>query len=232
MEKQKFCSAVIVAAGQGKRMGTKISKQFLKLGEVEVIIHTLKKFQNCDDIDEIILVTGQEEISNLQQLAEAYKITKAARIVAGGKERQDSVWNGVQAVQAKADVVLVHDGVRPFVTQEDITRTIQTAREMGACVLGVKAKDTVKQCDAAGNIVMTPDRSLLWYIQTPQAFQKEILLQAFQQAREEGFLGTDDAMLVERLGKTVRVIEGSYKNIKITTKEDLAIAEVFLQQGC
>lgn len=231
MQKKCFCSAIIPAAGKGTRMGTPISKQFLKLNSKEIIVYTLEKFEQCEEIDEIIVVTGKETITYIKNLVETYHLNKVSKIVEGGKERQDSVYSGIQNVNKNVNIILVHDGVRPFVNQSDIRKTIEIAEKQGACILGVPTKDTIKICAANQDVVRTPERKTLWSIQTPQTFQKEILMCAYTKAYEDGFVGTDEAMLVERLGIPVKVVEGSYDNIKITTKEDLYVAQAFLERG-
>ena len=226
-----ICTAVIVAAGKGKRMGTEISKQFLPLRGKEILTHTVEKFEAAKHIRDIILVTGQDSLQDVRDMVQEYNWKKVVSVVAGGKERQDSVWNGLQAVSADTEIVLIHDGVRPFVTEEILNDSIETAMEMGGCVAGVPAKDTIKVCNAENIAVATPDRSTLWQIQTPQTFRKELILQAYMQAKEDGFTGTDDASLAEHSGYPVKVIMGSYRNIKITTKEDLLVGEAFLKEG-
>ena len=225
-----ICTAVIVAAGKGKRMGTEISKQFLPLCGKEILAHTVEKFENAKKIRDIVLVTGEDSLQDVKEMTMEYGWKKVAFVVAGGKERQDSVWNGLQAVSEDTEIVLIHDGVRPFVTEEILKDSIETAMEMGGCVAGVPAKDTIKVCNEENIAVATPDRSTLWQIQTPQTFRRELILQAYAQAKEDGFAGTDDASLAEYSGYPVKVIMGSYRNIKITTKEDLIIGEAFLKE--
>ena len=163
-------------------------------------------------------------------MAQEYGWEKIVSIVAGGKERHDSVWNGLQQVAADTEIILIHDGVRPFVTEDILNISIETALEMGGCVAGVPAKDTIKVCDGENIAIATPDRNVLWQIQTPQTFQKERIVKAYEQAKEDGFVGTDDASFAEHCGYPVKVIMGSYRNIKITTKEDLIIGEAFLKE--
>jgi len=151
-------------------------------------------------------------------------------VLEGGKERQNSVANGLAAVGEDTDIVLIHDGVRPFVTEEMIADSIAAAQEYGGAVIGVPAKDTIKVCSADGLAVETPDRSTLWQIQTPQTFQRNLIVNAYEKADKDGFLGTDDASVAEFAGHQVKVVMGSYRNIKITTKEDLVIAEAFLKE--
>lgn len=225
-----ICTAVIVAAGKGKRMGTEISKQFLPLCGKEILAHTVEKFEKAEKIRDIILVTGEDSLQDVQDMTQEYGWKKIRSIVAGGKERQDSVWNGLQEVSVDAEIVLIHDGVRPFVTEDILDISVETALEMGGCVTGVPAKDTIKVCNSENIAVDTPDRSTLWQIQTPQTFRRELIMKAYEQAKEDGFVGTDDASLAEHSGYPVKVIMGSYRNIKITTKEDLLIGEAFLKE--
>lgn len=225
-----ICTAVIVAAGKGKRMGTEISKQFLPLGGKEILAHAVQKFEKAKNIRDIILVTGADSLQDVQEMAQEYGWEKIVSIVAGGKERQDSVWNGLQQVAADTEIILIHDGVRPFVTEDILNISIETALEMGGCVAGVPAKDTIKVCDGENIAIATPDRNALWQIQTPQTFRKERIVKAYEQAKEDGFVGTDDASFAEHCGYPVKVIMGSYRNIKITTKEDLIIGEAFLKE--
>ena len=226
-----ICAAVIVAAGKGKRMGTEISKQFLPLRGKEILAHTVEKFEHAENIRDIVLVTGQDSLQDVQDMAQEYGWQKIISVVAGGKERQDSVWNGLLAVSEDTEIVLIHDGVRPFVTEDILNLSIETAVEMGGCVAGVPAKDTIKVCNSENIAVDTPDRSTLWQIQTPQTFQKERIVKAYKQAKDAGLIGTDDASLAEYSGYPVKVIMGSYRNIKITTQEDLLIGEAFLKEG-
>ena len=226
-----ICAAVIVAAGKGKRMGTEISKQFLPLRGKEILAHTVEKFEHAENIRDIVLVTGQDSLQDVRDMAQEYGWQKIISVVAGGKERQDSVWNGLLAISEDTEIVLIHDGVRPFVTEDILNLSIETAVEMGGCVAGVPAKDTIKVCNSENISVDTPDRSTLWQIQTPQTFQKERIVKAYKQAKDAGFIGTDDASLAEYGGYPVKVIMGSYRNIKITTQEDLLIGEAFLKEG-
>ena len=225
-----ICTAVIVAAGKGRRMGTEISKQFLPLCGKEILAHSVEKFEKADNIRNIVLVTGEDSLQDVRDMAQEYGWKKITSVVAGGKERQDSVWNGLQVVSADTEIVLIHDGVRPFVTEDILNHSIETAVEMGGCVAGVPAKDTIKVCNNENIAIATPARSTLWQVQTPQTFQKELIIQAYQKAKAEGFVGTDDASLAEYSGCSVKVIMGSYRNIKITTKEDLLIGEAFLKE--
>lgn len=223
-------TAVIVAAGKGKRMGTEISKQFLPLCGKEILAHTVEKFEKAACIRDIILVTGGDALQDVRQMVQEYGWKKIISVTEGGKERQDSVFLGLQQVPQDTEIVLIHDGVRPFVTEEILERSIAAAKETGGCVAGVPAKDTIKVCDAEGFAIATPNRSTLRQIQTPQTFRRKEILTAYEKAKADGFLGTDDASVAEHSGFPVRVIMGSYSNIKITTKEDLLIGAAFLKE--
>ncbi|MBD0384646.1 2-C-methyl-D-erythritol 4-phosphate cytidylyltransferase [Paenibacillus sedimenti] len=220
---------VIVAAGKGSRMRTAESKQYLKLGQKPILVHTLQLFQNIHEVDEIILVVGETDMKRCSSYVKDYALTKVTSVQAGGAERQESVKKGLDALQPGTEWVLVHDGVRPFAAVEHVLSCFRKAQESDAAVLAVPVKDTIKIVNEAKQIKSTPDRRSLWAIQTPQAFRLSVLLDAHEQALNEGFLGTDDAMLVERMGTTVHVVEGDYYNIKITTPEDLPWAEWILQ---
>lgn len=225
-----YCTAIIMAAGKGKRMGTNISKQFLPVCGKEILAWTVEKFENSPVVDEIILMAGAEGLEEVQELCDRYGWRKVSHIAIGGKERQDSVSNGLKLLSSQTEIVLIHDGVRPFLTEEMIENSIEGALHYGACIIGVPAKDTIKVCSPEGIAIQTPNRSTLWQIQTPQTFRKELICSAYQKAKCEGFLGTDDASVAEYAGEKVMVREGAYSNIKITTKEDLLIAEAFLKE--
>ena len=224
-------TALVPAAGMGRRMGRTVAKQFLPLGDKPMLAHTLLAFQRSSEIDEIILILSQEDMEHcLRDVIEAFHLTKVRTLVVGGKERQDSVFNGIQKLEKDAAVVLVHDGVRPFVTADMIKECVDLARK-GECVtVGVPLKDTIKEVDDHGKILRTLDRGRLWAIQTPQAFPAKALRKAHEESYKKKFTGTDDATLVERNGLAVRVIMGSYENIKITTPEDLVLAEEILKR--
>ncbi|OXM83153.1 2-C-methyl-D-erythritol 4-phosphate cytidylyltransferase [Paenibacillus rigui] len=225
----KQLGVVIVAAGKGSRMRTKESKQYLQLAGKPILVHTLALFQRMEQVDTIVLVTGSEDVERCREYVERYALSKVASVVVGGKERQDSVHKGLEVLRDTVEWVMVHDGVRPFAAEEHILACWRQAMETGAAVLAVPVKDTIKVVDPEGTIVSTPDRRSLWAIQTPQAFRLSLLLQAYEQAEKEAFTGTDDAMLVERSGTSVRVVEADYYNIKITTPEDLPWAEWIIQ---
>lgn len=230
-------SAIVLAAGQGKRMNSKIQKQYLLIQDKPVLYYALRAFETSF-IDEIILVTGREEIEYCRQnIVKQYGFQKVTAIVAGGKERYHSVWEGLQKVQG--EYIFIHDGARPFVTLEILDKAYQCVRETGACVTAVPVKDTIKMADEQGYIAGTPDRRLLWNIQTPQVFRKEWIVQAYENFLEQeaeflhhGVGITDDAMIMENFSNhPVKLINGSYQNIKITTPEDMEIAEILLQKS-
>lgn len=220
---------VVVAAGKGSRMGTTESKQYLHLNGKPILVHTLALFERIAEVDTIVLVTGAEDVERCRGYAERYRLTKVRHIVAGGKERQDSVYKGLQQLKGSVEWAMVHDGVRPFAAEEHVIACWRKAMETEAAVLAVPVKDTIKVVDPTGTIQSTPDRRSLWAIQTPQAFRLSLLLNAYEQAEKDAFLGTDDAMLVERIGTPVQVVEADYYNIKITTPEDLPWAQWILQ---
>jgi 2-C-methyl-D-erythritol 4-phosphate cytidylyltransferase len=224
-------TALIPAAGMGRRMGNAVAKQFLLLGGKPMLAHTLLAFQRASGVDEIIPVLSEEDMEScLRDVIEQYHITKVKTLVVGGKERQDSVANGLKKLEKDASIVLVHDGVRPFVTQEMIQESIELAKK-GECVaVGVPLKDTIKEVDDKRIVRNTLERSRLWAIQTPQTFPVKILKRAYEESYRNKTHGTDDATLVERTGGKVRVIMGSYENIKITTPEDLLLAEEILKR--
>ncbi|TDF91429.1 2-C-methyl-D-erythritol 4-phosphate cytidylyltransferase [Paenibacillus piri] len=218
-------AVVVVAAGKGSRMRTEESKQYLHLNGKPIIVHTLALFQRIAQVDTIVLVTGTDDMERCSGYVGQYGLSKVKHIVAGGKERQHSVYRGLQALAADTEWVMVHDGVRPFVAVEHVVACWRKAMETEAAVLAVPVKDTIKVVNSAGTIQSTPDRRSLWAIQTPQAFRLSLLKRAYAEAEKDGFTGTDDAMLVERIGTPVQVVEADYYNIKITTPEDLPWAD-------
>lgn len=224
------CTAIIMAAGKGKRMQTAVSKQFLPVCGKEILAWTVDVFEKSPLVDTILLMASADGKEDVQHLWDSYGWKKVAAVLEGGKERQNSVANGLAAVGEETDIVLIHDGVRPFVTEEMIADSIVAAQAYGGAVIGVPAKDTIKVCSADGLAVETPDRSTLWQIQTPQTFQRDLIVNAYEKADRDGFLGTDDASVAEFAGHQVKVVMGSYRNIKITTKEDLVIAEAFFKE--
>lgn len=223
------CAAIIVAAGNSTRMKNTENKQFVEILGKPVLAYTLEAFEECDLVSQIIIVTKEEDIVYCNNaIVEEYGFTKVKKIIAGGEERQQSVYNGLKEVEQDADIVVIHDGARPLVDAEDIEKSIFECIESKAVVIGVKIKDTIKMVDQNGFVVETPDRQNLWIAQTPQTFDYKIILKAHEIAKQEGLMGTDDAVLVERLGYKVKVVEGKYENIKITTEDDLKIVEAFL----
>jgi len=224
--------AVIVAAGKGVRMNCSTRKQYLELEGVPLLSLTLKAFDKCSSIDEIILVVPAGDIGFcIEKIINPAGIQKKVTTVAGGLKRQDSVYNGLLAVEEKKSTVVIHDGVRPFVNPSSIEECIREAVLHGACILGLPASDTLKLADGSGYIEKTLERDSVWLAQTPQAFDYSLIKKAHDSARKEGFRGTDDASLVERIGEKVRIIRGNINNIKITTPEDLAIARSILGSG-
>lgn len=221
--------AVIVAAGRGTRMGTKESKQYLLLDGKPILVHTLEIFEQEPLVSELVLVTGEQDVERCRQWVNTYGLHKVTRVISGGAERQDSVYKGLLALNT--DWVLVHDGVRPFVGREHIRACCEAAWESGAAIVAVPVKDTVKVADEQGFVSATPDRRSLWAIQTPQAFRRSELILAHERAAEQGFTGTDDSVLIERMGIRVKIVEGDYRNIKITTPDDLDYAAYIRSRG-
>jgi len=224
-------TAIVLAAGQGKRMNSKVQKQFLELGGKPLLYYSLKCFQDSGMIRDIILVTGAESVPFCkEEIVEKYGLTKVTKVIPGGKERYDSVYEGLLSCE-NSDFVLIHDGARPFITEEIIRRGIQGVEKTGACVIGMPSKDTVKIADTQGYVAETPERSSVWTIQTPQIFEYNLIREAHEKIRCRDMSAiTDDAMVVEQeTGVKIVLVEGSYKNLKITTPEDLDIAEIFLK---
>lgn len=225
-------AAIVLAAGQGKRMQSHVQKQFLLLNGRPLITYALEAFENSP-VDQIILVAGPDEIRYCQEeIAEKYGFSKVTKVIAGGRERYYSVYEGLKAAEG-AEYVLIHDGARPLLDQEMISRSLEGAKEYGACVVGMPVKDTIKTSGADGFVESTPDRSALWQVQTPQAFYYPWILEAYKKlfSREEYQQGvTDDGMVLESMtAHKVKLIEGSYFNIKVTTPEDMAVAEALLE---
>ncbi len=223
--------ALIPAAGMGKRMGASINKQYLHLDGMPIVARTISVFEKSPLIDAIYLVIPAEEIPYCREhIVEAYRFCKVAAIVPGGKERQQSVMNGLRAIGEKIsgdDVVLIHDGVRPLVTEKLLRESIAVAISDDGAVVALPARDTIKAV-VNGIVTGTPDRNTLWHAQTPQAFRYRVIYSAHLAAETDNYLGTDDASLVERVGGRIRIVQGDYRNIKITTSEDLLLAEAFL----
>ncbi|MBU3877171.1 2-C-methyl-D-erythritol 4-phosphate cytidylyltransferase [Faecalicatena sp. AGMB00832] len=227
-----YCTAIVLAAGQGKRMGTKVHKQYLELAGRPILYYSLKAFEESAVIDEILLITGAgEEDYCRREIVDKYKITKVSRILQGGAERYHSVWNGVQELKEDG-YVFIHDGARPFVDEEIISRAFQEVQVHKACVVGMPVKDTIKVADKNEFVEKTPNRSSLWMVQTPQVFENHIVRGAYSMLMRESYINvTDDAMVVEQMLKyPIKLVYGSYENIKITTPEDLEIAEVLVKR--
>ena len=217
MYEKKKVTAVIVAAGSGTRMGTDVPKQFLKIGGRTILETTVAVFEKNPYVDDILVLTGRDFVEFCEELCRPFE--KVRSILPGGKERQDTVWEAVRRIP-KGELVLIHDGVRPYVTDAVIEGVLAGAKSAGAAVPAVASKDTVRQTAADGGS-RTLDRKTLFQVQTPQGFASEILKEAYEAAYRDGFLGTDDAGLAERIGQTILLTEGDYANIKITTREDL-----------
>ena len=255
-EKKEKYTAVVLAAGKGTRMGGNVAKQFLEIGGKPVVVYALEVFEHSPEIDQIILVTGADKIEYCQkEIIEKYGIKKTVSVCAGGRERYESVWKALQTLKSleseqeqKTDYVLIHDGARPFLNQEMLERLCACVKEEKciscpavfdlvikeekACVLGMPVKDTIKLTDENGKIRESPRRDLVWQAQTPQAFAAELLFPAFEKLMQHSTEGiTDDAMVVEQeMGIASVMVKGGYENIKITTPEDLLVAESFLAE--
>ena len=228
----KKTAAVVLAAGSGKRMGTSVHKQYLLIKGKPVIYYTLRAFE-LSEVDEIILVTGADEIDYCsREIVEKYNFQKVRAVIAGGKERYDSVYEGLKAL-SDCDYVLIHDGARPLISSVLINANISCVQEKEACITDVPAKDTIKVADNKGYVSDTPDRSKLWQIQTPQSFEYELIMDAYEKMIKDSARGniTDDAMVVEKYTSVrVKLTQSSYKNIKITTPDDIIIAESFIKK--
>jgi len=220
--------AIIVAAGRGSRAGGGRAKQFREISGIPVIIHTLSRFEQCESIREAVVVLPADAREELLSLAAAHGLSKVSRAVAGGETRAESVRRGLDSLGAGVGVVAVHDGVRPFVTPGEIDRTVREAEEHGAAILAAPAVETVKEVEA-GRVVRTHERARLWQAQTPQCFRYELLRRAYEQPGALSADVTDCSALVERLGVTVRVVEGGAHNVKLTTPRDFELAEILLR---
>jgi 2-C-methyl-D-erythritol 4-phosphate cytidylyltransferase len=227
-------TAIVLAAGSGSRMKSKTKKQFMEIKGKPVIWYSLFEFEKSR-VDEIILVTGKEDIDYCKkEIVEKYNLKKIKNVVAGGSERYESVYNGLKEVTG--NIVLIHDGARPLINNEIIERSIEGTIKSDACVVGVPVKDTIKRANKEGYIIDTPNRSELWITQTPQSFKTDLVKMAYKKMKEELEKGnttlniTDDAMVVEEFTTNqVRFVQGDYKNIKVTTPEDIDIAELFIE---
>ncbi len=220
-------SAVIVAAGNSTRMG--VPKQFLPLQGSPLLAYSMLAFEACDTIHEIVVVARKEDIEKVQTLAKAKNITKLTHVVVGGDNRRESARCGLQVCDKTSNYIAIHDGARPLITPKMIERVVAMAVEHGAAAAAVPTKDTIKQVDRNGFVVNTPARQTLWNVQTPQIFERELYLKAMAHCEETNAEITDDCQMVEQLGHAVKLVEGSYTNIKVTTPEDVKIAEGWLQ---
>jgi len=220
--------AIIPAAGRGKRIGASVPKQFLEIQGRPLLHHTLTVFASCKLIDYVVLVMPRADVDEMgEDWLNKYEIVR--KVVVGGEQRQDSVYNGFSSLEEGTDIVVVHDGVRPFTTPQMITATVEAAQQHGAAITAIPVSDTVKQA-ADGFVKQTVSRDGLWRVQTPQAFQCGLLQQAFKKAKKDSYYGTDEGSLVEYLGERVKIVPGSELNIKITRKEDLVLGESLLSR--
>ncbi len=223
-------TAVIPAAGSGVRMGSEEAKQYLEIGGKPLLVYTVRAFQQCHSVDSIIIVVPEKDVDYcLYQMVQRYQLNKVCKVISGGERRQDSVRNGVEAVADSCRWVLIHDGVRPFVSIELIEKVIKAARRYRAVSTGLPVTETIKRVDSKGNVLKTIERSDLWLMQTPQIFSREDIHLAHQEGLKRGWTeATDDAFLVEKMGIPVTIIEGEEGNIKITTPHDLQVAGFLL----
>ena len=231
---KEHCTAIVLAAGRGTRMGTQTAKQYLELQGKPVLAYALEVFEQSSVIDDILLITGEDHIDYCKkEICEKYGIKKVSAVAPGGKERYESVWKALCILKERGQsgYVMIHDGARPFLTEDILERVYRQVQTYKACVVGMPVKDTIKLIDKAGQITESPDRSFVWQAQTPQAFTIPLIIEAFEkQMKEDCSHITDDAMVVERqMGVPVYMVEGSYRNIKITTPEDLMIAQALLR---
>jgi len=226
-------TAIIAAAGSGKRIGSCLpagtaKKQFLEILGKSILSMTVSVFEECQSVDDIIVVVNKDDVEQASNVLSGYK--KLLKIVPGGAERQNSVYNGLQAASRETDIVVIHDGARPLVTKEMISGAINEAKTSKAVITGMPVKDTIKTVSKENVVLETLDRDTIWIVQTPQAFEFNLIKEAYERANKIGYLATDDSKLVERLGISVKMVMGSYENIKITTKEDMKIAEAILKE--
>ena len=231
---REHCAAIVLAAGRGRRMGTQTAKQYLELEGKPILAYALEAFEKSSVIDDILLMTDEDHVEYCKkEICEKYGIKKVAAVAPGGKERYESVWKALCILKEKgqAGYVMIHDGARPFLTGDILERVYKQVQVQKACVVGMPVKDTIKLINKNGQITNSPDRSLVWQAQTPQAFALPLIIEAFEkQMKEDCSHITDDAMVVEKqMGIPVYMAVGSYRNIKITTPEDLVIAQALLK---
>ncbi len=227
---ERRAAALIVAAGEGRRLGTPRTKAFMPLNDIPILAYAIQPFEVCNRIQQLYLVLRNQDLDSWhREILERFSFKKTRPPVTGGLRRQDSVRLGLESIGEDVDIVLIHDGARPFVDTSMVERLLDTLAEDQAAVVAVPAKETVKVVSPQGRILETPARDTLWHIQTPQGFDYRIILEAHRKAVADGVVATDDSTLVERLGVPVTVVQGSYENIKITTPEDLVIARALLE---
>ena len=222
-------TAIFPAAGSSTRMGGGGNKNLLELAGEPILIRTLKTFSRVERVNFLIVVVAAHEVETVERLLSSTEGLKSWRVTVGGSERQYSIANGLKLLPDDAEIILVHDAARPLISARTIDEVIDAAEKFGGAIAAVPAKDTIKLVDAGGFVRYTPPRAELVAVQTPQGFRREILLRAYEKAAEENFLGTDDASLVERIGAKIKIVTSSYENIKITTPEDISVAETFLR---
>ena len=225
-----YVTAIVPAAGEGSRFGGSVRKQFIGLDGLPILSHTLRALEASGALAAMIVVVPPGEESAGRDAIRAAGVAIETEVVSGGQERQDSVYNGLKRAKPDTDLVLIHDGVRPFVSREVILAAIGAAKEWGAAVTAVPVTDTIKRVDSQGLVLDTPERGQLWAAQTPQVFRYSLLLQAHQAGRGHGIVATDDAALMERIGVKAKIVRGSYENLKITSEEDLSFAELILRR--
>ena len=223
-------TVIIPAAGSGKRMNSKLNKQFLEINNKPIIEYTIEAFENNEDITDIIIVTKETEIESIKKIIRENNYKKIEHIVTGGNERQDSINNALKYIADDCKKILIHDGARPFIEGKVVKEVVNELNEYDAIAVGVPVKDSLKLISDE-HIKETVERKNIYAIQTPQAFKKEVILKAYKKAYEENYYGTDDTELVERMGVKTKIIEGSYDNIKITTQEDLLFGEAIAKKG-
>ena len=222
-------TAIFPAAGSSRRMGGGVNKNLLELAGEPILIRTLKTFSLVERVNFLIVVVAAHEVETVEKLLRGTEGLKSWQVTTGGSERQYSIANGLKLLPDDAEIILVHDAARPLVSARTINNVIDAAEKFGGAIAAVPSKDTIKIVDAESFVKYTPPRSELVAVQTPQGFRREILLRAYDKAAEENFLGTDDSSLVERLGIKIKVVASDYRNIKVTTPEDIFIAESFLR---
>ena len=222
-------TAIFPAAGQSRRMKSDTNKNFLELEGMPILIHTLLKFSESDKIDNLIIAASPNEIEIIEAMLNDTKNLKPFKVVKGGSERQYSIYNALKVIPEKVDIILVHDAARPLISVKTIDAVVDAARKYGGAIAAVPEKNTIKVIDKDGFVVDTPSRATLVSVQTPQGFKRDIIMKAYEQAECDNFLGTDDASLVERIGVRVKVVQSDYRNIKVTTPEDILITKAFLK---